>query len=404
MKRICLSVVGIFLLLFHAFSQSTTPTSDEYKNMSVKLEDVNIVSGYYSQSGNHSPVTGGVGTQKLTDISNAVTLKLVKYDLFNNKNTYEIEVGLDHHSAASSAFVSTTGASKMGGTRFYPSFNWRIENEAKRTTFGLGASFSYEYTYMSFGGSILYSKKSKNDNREFTAKGNIYIDRIKMIYPSELRPPVAVLTSASSEDPRSKIPTNPRNTFVGSLSFVQVLSKRAQLSVITDPTAQQGYLGLPYYRVYFNDGTGHVENLPGTRFKLPLGVRLNYFLGDKIILRSYYRYYMDNWGITSHTASLEVPFKITPFVSISPFYRYYKQTAASFFAPYGVHTANDQYYSSDYDYSALSSNYEGVNLRISPPKGVFGAKSFSALEIRYGHYQQTTGLLANNISLNLTFK
>ncbi|HVT86979.1 MAG TPA: hypothetical protein VHD35_17380 [Chitinophagaceae bacterium] len=48
--------------------------------------------------------------------------------------------------------------------------------------------------------------------------------------------------------------------------------------------------------------------------------------------------------------------------------------------------------------------YEGVNIRIAPPKGVFGSKNFSSLEIRYGHYQQTTGLLSNNISLNLTFK
>jgi hypothetical protein len=167
---------------------------------------------------------------------------------------------------------------------------------------------------------------------------------------------------------------------------------------------QQGYLGLPFYRTYFNDGSVHIENLPGSRFKLPVGMRLNYFLGDKIILKTYYRYFLDNWGVRSHTVSFEAPFKITPFVSVSPFYRYYIQTAANFFAPYGVHTAADQYYSSDYDYAAFSSNYEGVNLRLAPTNGVFGSKGFSALEVRYGHYRQTTGLLANSISLNLTFK
>lgn len=401
MRKICLFALGIFFKCFSAFAQSPT---DDYKSLTLKTEDVNIVSGYYIQNGDHSPVTGGIGTQKLTDISNAIDLKLVNWDILGNKHNYDIELGVDHHTAASSAYVSKTGASRMGGTRIYPSFNWTIENDKKGTVFGLGASYSHEFTYQSFGGNILFTKKSKNDNREFTAKANIYLDRVKMVEPSELRPTPVVVTSASGANSRSLIPSNPRNTFDLSLSLSQVINQRTQVALVTDGTIQEGYLGLPFYRVYFNDNSVHIENLPGSRYKLPLGIRLNYFLGDKIILRSYYRYYIDNWGVRSHTASLEVPYKITPFVSISPFYRYYIQTAATFFAPYAQHTAADQYYSSDYDYSAFSSNYEGVNLRIAPPKGVFGSKNFTSMEIRYGHYQQTTGLLANNISLNLTFK
>jgi hypothetical protein len=402
MRRICLFAVGIFFACFRSFAQS--PASDDYKPLTLKTEDINIVSGYYSQNGNHSPVTGGIGTQKLTDISNTITLKLVNWDILGNKHNYEIELGVDHHTAASSAYVSKTGASRTGGTRIYPSFNWSIENEQKRTVFGLGASYSHEFTYQSFGGNILFTKKSLNDNREFTAKGTIFLDRVKMVEPSELRPNPLIISSASSRDERNAIPTSARNTFDAALSFSQVLNQRAQVSLLADAVAQQGYLGLPFYRVYFNDNSVHIENLPGSRYKLPLGIRLNYFLGDKMIIRSYYRYYTDNWGVRSHTASIELPYKITPFVSISPFYRYYTQSAAFFFAPYAKHTAAEQYYSSDYDYSAFSSNHEGVNIRIAPPKGVFGSKNFSSLEIRYGHYQQTTGLLANNISLNLTFK
>lgn len=404
MKKICLSVVGMFLMFFHGFSQSSSSSADEYKSMDLKVEDVNIVSGYYTQSGNHSPVTGGIGTQQLTDISNTITLKLVNWDILNRKHSYEFELGIDHHTAASSAFVSKTGASKTGGTRIYPSFNWNIENEEKKTSFGWGASYSHEYTYQSFGANIQFSKKSKNNNREFSAKGHIFLDGVKMVEPSELRPPPVVITSASSSHSKSSIPSSPRNTFDVSFSLSQVVSQRMQIALLADGVAQQGYLGLPFYRVYFADGSVHIENLPGGRIKLPLGLRLNYFIGDKLIIRSYYRYYTDSWGITSHTASLETPFKITPFISISPFYRYYIQTAANFFGAYETKTVSDKYYSSNYDYSAFSSNYEGVNLRIAPPKGVFGAKNFSVLEIRYGHYQQTTGLLANNISLNLTFK
>jgi hypothetical protein len=35
--------------------------------------------------------------------------------------------------------------------------------------------------------------------------------------------------------------------------------------------------------------------------------------------------------------------KISPFVSVSPFYRYYSQTAAKYFAPYQQHTAFDDF-------------------------------------------------------------
>lgn len=404
MRRICLSVVGMFLLCFRGWAQSPATSADDYKSMKLKVEDVNIVSGYYSQNGNHSPVTGGVGTQQLTDASNTIDLKLVNWDIFDHKHSYTIGLGIDHHTAASSAYVSKTGASRTGGTRIYPSFNWQVENEERRTTIGLGASYSHEYTYQSFGFNILFSKKSRDNAREFDAKGNVFLDRVKMVEPSELRPAPIIMTSASGEDSRGSIPSSSRNTFDASFSLSQVINQRTQVSFLTDGVVQQGYLGLPFYRVYFNDNSVHVENLPSSRLKVPLGVRLNYFLGDKIILRSYYRFYIDNWGVTSHTASLEVPFKITPFVSVSPFYRYYVQTAANFFAPYRVHTASEKYYSSDYDYSAFSSNYAGLNLRIAPPKGLFGVKGFSALELRYGYYRQTTGLLASNVSLNLTFK
>lgn len=404
MRKICLSVVGIFLLCFRGFTQ--TSSADDYQNLKLKVEDVNIVSGYYTQNGNHSAVTGGLGTQQLTDVSNTIDLKLVKNDLLNRKHTFNFELGLDHHTAASSAYVSKTGASQTGGTRFYPSFNWQVENNEKKTTFGLGASLSSEYTYHSFGLNILYAKKSKDENREFTAKGSLFLDGVKMVEPSELRPQATpIITSASRGGSEGdNIPSSGRNTFDASFDLSQVVNKRMQVSFLTDGVVQQGYLGLPFYRVYFNDGSVHIENLPDFRFKLPVGMRLNYFLGDKIILRSYYRFYMDDWGVRSHTVSLETPVKITPFVSLSPFYRYYIQTAANFFAPYGEHTAADAYYSSNYDYAAFTSNYEGINLRLAPTNGVFGAKGFSALEIRYGHYKQTTGLVANNISMNLTFK
>ena len=173
---------------------------------------------------------------------------------------------------------------------------------------------------------------------------------------------------------------------------------------LADIIKQTGYLSLPFHRVYFNDAIVHQENLPRNRLKIPLGFRASYFLGDKIIIKAYYRFYSDDWGLTAHTADIEVPVKITPFISVSPFYRYYDQSAIKYFAPYELHTIQDQYYTSNYDLSKFNSNFFGAGIRIAPPKGIFGKQHFNMIELRYGHYTKNIGMNSDIISMNLKFK
>jgi hypothetical protein len=246
-----------------------------------------------------------------------------------------------------------------------------------------------------------------------TIRISAYFDRVKLIYPSELIPATTVVTTVTSasggggesygEDGKVAIPSSPRYTYTGSLAYTQVINKNMQAALLMDVVGQNGYLSLPFHRVYLSDGTVHVENLPVQRYKLPIGFRLNYFAGDKIIIRSYYRYFTDDWGIKAHTASLEVPVKISPFFSISPFYRYYTQTASNYFAPYQQHKTSETYYTSNYAYSAFNSAYYGVGLHIAPPGGLWKS-ALSSLEIRYGHYTQTTDLNSDIISFNFQFK
>jgi len=432
MKKLFLSTIALYLMLLHAFAQTTATDSTIYKSRPLKLDEVNLASSYYTQTGDHSAVMGGqtgvLGDETVKDFSNGIDLKFVGWGAHQQKHTFTAGLGIDYHTSASAKYVSITGASKTGGSRIYPSLNWEMDNQAKGFGLGAGLYYSSEYNYHSFGMDFQFSKKT-HTNGEFSAKVNAYLDQVTLIYPSELVPgskttttttdstTITVYTTASgrtittssggtstnSSGEKYHIPTTPRNTVSGSFSFSQVINKRLQGSINFDLVAQSGYLGLPFHRVYFNTGKDTVENLPSTRYKLPIGARLNYFLGDKVILRAYYRYYTDSWGLTAHTASLEVPYKITPFFSVAPFYRYYTQTAAKYFAPYEAHKTTDQYYTSNYAYSAFTSGFFGVNIRIAPPDGIFKSK-LSALEIRYGHYTQTTDLLSDVISLDFKFK
>ena len=404
MKKICLTVIGLYILMLHGFSQVASDSSG-YQSKPLRVDEVNLVSSYYSQDGNHSPVTGGIGNEKVTDIANGLEVKFIGWDKNKRKHTITAGLGFDYHTAASQAYVSKTGASKTGGTRVYPSVNWNIENGEKGTSFGFGAYYSSEYNYNSIGLDAEYSKKTKS-NGEFDAKVSGYLDQVKLIYPSELIPASTAVSSASSGgggDEKRNIPSSPRNTFSGSLSFSQVINTRLQASIMMDAVVQSGYLGLPFHRVYFSDGSVHVEALPSSRYKLPIGIRLNYFMGDNVIIRTYYRFYTDDWGLTAHTANIEVPVKITPFFSISPFYRYYVQTAVKYFAGYGKHTAQDPYYTSNYALSALNSNYLGAGIRLAPPDGILKTH-LNSLEVRYGHYMQSTDLNSNIISFEFKFK
>jgi len=446
MKKLSLTLIGLYLLFLHGYSQITQKYQDIFQSRPLKIEEINLVTSYYSKNGSHSAVTGGgtailgtganaitlPGSEQLNDFSNFLELKLVGYGETGNKHTITAGLGIDHHTAASQKYISPTGASNPGGTRVYPSLNWTVENLNKGTEFGLGTYYSHEYNYTSFAldGHVGYKNKTGG---EFGAKVSAYFDQVSLIYPSDdstkyktgtnsITTPLdqlVITTNASRSGGggvyyapgagESSISTTPRNTYTTSLTYSQVINKSLQMAVLFDLVKQDGYLGLPFHRVIFENHLERIEKLPSSRTKLPIGLRVNYFMGDDVIIRSYYRYYTDDWGLTSHTASIEVPYKITPFFSVSPFYRYYTQTATKYFAPlYGhkvdaVGNPKDTYYTSNYASSAFSSNYVGVGLRSAPPGG-FNNSYLASLELRFGHYVQTTDLNSNVISLHFTFK
>jgi hypothetical protein len=396
MKRLFLSAAAIMALIC-AHAQKPIDSTG-FKSRKLKVEEINLVSSYYSQDGDNAAVTGGIGSQKLTDIATTIDVKLTRYDKKLRKHTLDGEIGIDHYTSASSDKVDlkANSSASHADTRIYPSLNWTIENEVKGSSVGFGVSASTEFDYQSFGVNVGFSKKTKNKSGEFSAKLQAYLDRVKLVIPVELR--------ANPMQEEDDYAGTARNSYSASLSWSQIINQRLQVAVMADVVNQSGYLAMPFYRVYFNDATVHQEKLPDSRTKLPVGIRANYFLGDKIILRTYYRYYTDNWGLRSHTANLEVPVKINPFLSISPFYRYYTQSAIKYFSPYGIHTAQDTYYSSNYDLSKFSSNFFGAGVKISPAKGIFGQERINMLEIRYGHYAKNIGMNSNSLSLHLRFR
>lgn len=399
MRYVSLTLAMFYLGIVASFAQAKRDTVP-YEKRKIKFEQADLVNSYYNQDGDNSAVTGGRGTEKLTDFSNTFDLRLSRYGKTGLKHTYNIELGIDTYSSASSDNIdpSTHSGPSHSDVRFYPSLSWDIANEQKGQSFGFDVSTSQEFDYSSFGGGLHYSKSSKSKNTELNVKLKAFFDTWKVILPYELRSNDQSALSYQQGD------SAPRNSFSGAISLSQIVNKNFQVLLMVEPAYQQGLLATRYQRVYFADASHLAEYLPDHRLKLPIGARLNYFLGDNLVFRTFFRYYTDDWGIKSGTAELETAIKLSPFSSISPFYRFYQQTEADYFAAYGEHTVNQEFYTSDYDLSKFHSDYYGAGIRFAPPAGVLGIAKLSMLELRYGHYARSNGLNSNILSMNLRFR
>ncbi len=398
MKKIVITVAALVMCLNVAKAQS-----DSTSNRKLKIDEVNFITSYYHQDGNNSAVTGGIGSEKLDDFGNSIDLQLSRFDKKNNKHTFGVELGIDVYSSASSDKIDPTTISSASSkdVRISPSLNYLKENAKNNTALGGGVSFSQEFDYTSIGANVLFAKATKDKNREFSAKASVFLDTWSVILPVELR-------NIDTNFKYKQGDNAPRNSYNLALGLTQVVNQRFQVSILTDIGYQTGLLGTAYQRVYFGDNgnNAYSEKLPDNRFKLPVGLRANYFLGDKFILRSFYRFYTDSWNLTAHTAELEIPYKITPFVSVAPFYRFYSQSGVDYFKPYKEHLLSDnsEFYTSDYDLSKFTSHLFGLNFRMVSANGVMGVKKLNVVELRYSYYNRSTDLTSHLITLALKFK
>lgn len=401
MKKITLAIGIVASLLNGAFAQ--TKKDSNYESRKLKLDEINFVTSYYQQDGNNSAITGGVGTEYLWDIANSLDVRFSKKDEMGKVHSLALDFNIDHYSSASSDQIDplTVSSASKADTHFYPSISYSLKDDITRTTKGLSLNYSTEWDYKSYGVNFNFAKASADNNREFSVKANAFFDKWMAILPPELRP---ANYPSGAEGDQEGISYKSRNSYSVAFSLSQIINKRLQVMATIEPSYQEGLLSTPFHRVYFTNGNHTVEKLPGTRFKLPIGFRASYFLGDKVIIKGFYRYYTDNWGMKAHTVNLEVPYKITSFFSVSPFYRFNTQTAVKYFAPYQQHLATETFYSSDYDISGFNSIFMGSGVRVAPPNGVLGMKYIQSMELRYGHYTRSNGMVSNIITMALKIK
>lgn len=383
--------------------------------------EINILGSYYTQDGNHSAVTGGLGTEELTDVTPAIIVNIP----IDSTRQLSFNVGADFITSASTDNIDFNVSSESrNDTRKHINVAYTKRLARPRLTYSFNGGLSKEYDVFakSIGASL--TKETRNGNTEISLSGQAFFDAWDLYYPVELRPP------GSGDDDDAQGSDN-RNSYNMGLVYSQVLTKRLQVSLSAEFVQQDGLLSTPFHRVFFNDGVDvdglstieilesnklrKIENLPRSRTRIPIGFRMNYFINDLFVFRGYYRYYSDNFDISAHTVSIDLPVKISPFISITPFYRYHVQTASMYFKPFGEHELDAEFYTSDYDQSAFVSNKYGLGVRYSPLYAIGRFKTpftkrsknkftrFKSAELRYAYFDRSDGLKSSIISFDLAF-
>lgn len=414
-------ILLLFLIFCTALFAQEKNTDTIFKKRVLEKTEIDFLMSYYVQDGDHAAVTGGIGTEELTDITPTFIVAIP----LNEDDVLTSEVGISAYTSASSSnvnpfdgnaeaspWVESSGAS-AADVWLNGNFDYSHSSDDRNTIWGANLSIASEYDYFSVGVGAHLAKLFNQKNTEVSLKLNAYIDTWNPQYPIEFRSgfiaPVGYTNTYKEFDKLG------RNTYSVSASVSQILTKKLQASLFLDVVQQEGLLSAPHQRVYFSDAMDYfidnfhladdVERLPDTRFKLPIGARLNYFINEYLTLRSYYRLYTDDWGITAHTAEFELPVKITRAFTVYPTFRYYTQSKADYFAPYNEHLSTDSYYTSDYDLSEFKSSQFGFGLRYTDiftklKVFKFGLKS---VDLKYSNYSRTDGLDANIISAAFKF-
>ena len=460
MKKRTLCIV--ILISFYNYCQNNSENI-EYKKRVLETIEINFLSSYYQQEGDNASVTGGIGNEDLEDFHPNIIISIPLSD----DNFITIDYGISTYTSASSSngnpfdagsnynettspWYASSGASKVDTWRSL-NLEYTHFSDDRNTIINANISNSKEWDYKSFGFGGGITKYSNNKNTSYSFATQIYLDEWMPIYPKELdyydiydgdtnigffnSRKIFDETGTVSQDWTpinnfSPMDDKNRNTYSLSFLFSQILNENSQISFFIDFINQKGWLANPLQRVYFSDINNFyignpesipiytsnenrdvfhladdIERLPSTRIKIPLGLRYNYFFSENITLRSYYRFYKDDWGVNSHTISLELPMKFLENLTFYPSYRFYTQVKSDYFEAYDQHLSSSIFYTSDYDLSSFRSNQFGFGLKYVDifTKLKFWSFGLESFDLNYSHYSKNSNFKSQILSIGFKF-
>lgn len=390
MRRNWFVVGSLACISFFAQAQKA---DSAFRKEKVSKNDIDFLYSHYIQDGNKSAVTGGIGTESLTVVAPLLTASRT----FKNGNNLRTKLGVDIITSASTDNIDfVMSSASLHDSRTHLDLTYTHYLKKNISVYG-GGGFSIESDYFSLPFSLGIVIAEKSGMRTYGIDFQSFFDDLrwgrlsdsfqpeKLIYPVELRN-------------KEWFTNYNRNSYNLKLAFTQIINKRNRLGLYPEVSYQNGLLSTPFHRVYFSGQSLRVENLPNERWKIALGVKLNSFIGGRTILKNSLDYYKDSFSVEGIGLENETAVKITPQFIFAPSFRIYLQKGSTYFAPYKEHEINEEFYTSDYDLSTMTTQKGGVAIRYSPLARQNGKVVFSMIEFSYSYYSRSNGLDAHIIS------
>ena len=236
--------------------------------------------------------------------------------------------------------VSLSGASGIYDERSEVSFgtSYYLNKGTVSGTVGYSEENDYRAIYYAFGA-------SRNFNNELTTLSFGYSYSSDDIFPTDAN----LFNRVISEKKNSKS---------GVLSISQIISQNSTFQLSLNISEQSGFLSDPYKLR---------DVRPSNKIQVAITNSYRHFFRESnSAFHVNYRYYHDDFGISSHTIDGSWHQTVGGSIRIVPNVRYYTQSAANFFTNIDDFTKPiSEYQSSDYRLSAFGALSGGVNVVFS---------------------------------------
>jgi hypothetical protein len=245
-----------------------------------------------------------------------------------------------------------TSASQIPVTEQRDELNVSADHELTDLTLSVAYRYSVEPDYVSHGVSGGFSYDFADNNATIAVGANVSSDSV-----------------GRAGDPDF---AHDSGSAGGRLSFTQVLDRDTVAQAIYELSRIGGYQVSPYRFVAIGgDGLcsssvtspGRAalcvpETSPSERLRHALALELRRSLDDVLSVGGGYRFYVDDWGIVSHTIHADASYLPEPETILSVRYRLYLQGPADHYQP--RYEAAQAYVTSDKELSTLSSHRLGL--------------------------------------------
>lgn len=205
-------------------------------------------------------------------------------------------------------------------------------------------------------------------------------------------------------------------TFDSALSLTQVFDRMMFGSLTYELAYNRGYQSSPYRFVGVGPmatGFGCVgasmclaEHTPGVRLRHALALLLRRAFSNDVSAGLSYRFYFDDWSLSSHTLLAELGWNLGESTLLSARYRFYTQGAVSFYQRrYAALASADQYRTRDRELSQLVYQRAGAELEHTFGVGsvgkLIGTLALSGNLYQYADFEGLDQVVALEVSAAL---